>query len=98
MSQISPQDNSSIHSSFASFNGWNLALKPIATDRVSEADKGCGEQVRDSNRASQIWFYRYDCICNLMDPSICLDASQAFLGVTRLQAKKSLRIEAKKIN
>ena len=33
-----------------------------------------------------------------MDPSICLDASQAFLGVTRLQAKKSLRIEAKKIN
>ena len=85
-----PGDESSIKSSFASFNGWILSLKPIVEHH---SDDKSGED-QEALRASQIWIYRYDCICNLLEPSICLDGSQAILSIARLSGNPTLQIEA----
>ena len=45
-----------------------------------------------------MWLYRYDCICNVMEPSICLDIRQPYLSAARLTGDPSLVIEAQRIS
>ena len=45
-------------------------------------------------RASQIWFFRYDAIVNLQRPWVCLDASQAMLGLAKFSGHQDQVIDA----
>ena len=66
----------------AFFSGYVLRMRPIIASIGGTFEE----------HARQLWFFRYNCIVSMLNPTICLDTTGKHLSLTNLSESPKLRI------